>query len=72
MTDPSFEIDVCLRAARLVAHVPPAASLRTEEAAAEVVRDEIRHGVPDELRAGAVYREVVIGKRLTAEVRRRQ
>jgi hypothetical protein len=64
---PDFEIGVSLRAERLTALAPPDAEVAPE--GVELVQEEVRSGLPEEIEPGEPYEDVGVAKRLRAATR---
>ena len=62
MSAPDFEIGVSLRVRRLTPLVPPDAEVAPE--GAELEREELRSGLPEEIEPGDSYERVEVSKRL--------
>jgi hypothetical protein len=68
VTPPNFEIGVGLRARALVPHIPPDTRTETSGDDVSLERQEARRGLPAELEPGRRYDDVVVEKRVVAEL----
>jgi hypothetical protein len=64
---PDFEIDVSLRARRLMPLVPPDAEVSPE--GVEVDREQVGNGLPEEIEPAGSYERVEVSKRLQGVLR---
>jgi hypothetical protein len=65
---PDFELIASLRARVLVSHVPPGAFLETEGEDVALEREDLREGLPAELRRRGRYSDVAVQKRLAGTI----
>ena len=65
---PDFEITAALRARKLVSHIPPDAQTDATRAGVTLERRETRSGLPTKMARGARYDDVVVEKRIVAQM----
>jgi hypothetical protein len=67
VTTPDFEITACLRARKLMTHVPPDAQTEATGEDVTIVRRQRRRGLPAKTESGGRYSDIVVEKRLAGE-----
>jgi hypothetical protein len=65
---PDFELIASLRAKVLVSQVPPSAFLETDGEDVALEREDVRQGLPGELRPRGKYSDIAVQKRVVGTI----